>query len=238
MYNWTIKRTLARFQHFKWQDRSTRLKLLYAALLLLALLGLFSTVGSHASSRFFGLTGADAYIPSSVWRYRADRVKQAVQHAYRGYEDYAFPQDELRPITGTGMNLYNGWGVTAFDSLDTLYLLGLQDEFNRALKLVERADFRVVTNLVRVYCHSRVRASNKHNRKVLSLILRLSSAISAECSRRMLCQRSLYCFVARWTLPTCLSLFSIAQAAYPCSKSIQRRRSPSSTKIIPTHPPR
>ncbi|KAH6916039.1 mannosidase [Coprinopsis sp. MPI-PUGE-AT-0042] len=146
MYNWTIERTLARLQHLK-QDRSTRLKLVYALLLLLAVVGLFSTVGSRASSQLFDLAGADAYIPSSVWRYRAERVKQAVQHAYRGYEDYAFPLDELRPVTGTGMSLYNGWGVTAFDSLDTLYLLGLEDEYNRALKLVERVDFRVVTNL-------------------------------------------------------------------------------------------
>ena len=147
MYNWTIERTIQRIK----QDRSTRLKLFYGLLVFAAIIGLFTTVGDRARSLLWDLTGADAYVPSSIWRYRAERVKQAVKHAYRGYEDYAFPQDELRPITGKGMNQYNGWGVTAFDSLDTLYLLGMKDEYNRALKLVEQANFRVVTNLVRVY---------------------------------------------------------------------------------------
>lgn len=143
MYNWTIERTIQRIK----QDRSARLKLFYGLLVVAAVVGLFTTVGDRARSLLWDLTGADAYVPSSIWRYRAERVKQAVKHAYRGYEDYAFPQDELRPITGKGMNQYNGWGVTAFDSLDTLYLLGLKDEYNRALKLVEQANFRVVTSV-------------------------------------------------------------------------------------------
>lgn len=39
------------------------------------------------------------------------------------------------------MGRFNGWGVTVYDSLDTMYLMGLNDEFKRALSVVEQADF-------------------------------------------------------------------------------------------------
>jgi len=35
------------------------------------------------------------------WAARANAVKQAFAHAYHGYETYAFPQDELLPLTNT-----------------------------------------------------------------------------------------------------------------------------------------
>ena len=35
------------------------------------------------------------------WGARADAVKRAFAHAYHGYETYAFPQDELLPLTNT-----------------------------------------------------------------------------------------------------------------------------------------
>lgn len=33
------------------------------------------------------------------WDVRANAVKQAFIHAYHGYETYAFPEDELLPLT-------------------------------------------------------------------------------------------------------------------------------------------
>jgi Glycosyl hydrolase family 47 len=38
---------------------------------------------------------------------------------------------------------FNGWGVTMYDSLDTMYLMGLEDEFQRALHVIEKAIFPV-----------------------------------------------------------------------------------------------
>ena len=35
------------------------------------------------------------------WAARANAVKQAFAHAYRGYETYAFPEDELLPLTNS-----------------------------------------------------------------------------------------------------------------------------------------
>lgn len=38
---------------------------------------------------------------------------------------------------------FNGWGVSIFDSLDTMLLMDLDDEFRRAVSHVERAEFTV-----------------------------------------------------------------------------------------------
>ena len=35
------------------------------------------------------------------WPARANAVKQAFAHAYHGYETYAFPEDELFPLTNS-----------------------------------------------------------------------------------------------------------------------------------------
>ncbi|THH11860.1 hypothetical protein EW145_g372 [Phellinidium pouzarii] len=75
------------------------------------------------------------------WQARAEKVKEAFLHAYHGYEQYASPADELLPLSNTSINNFNGWSVTTVDSLDTMYLMGLHDEFERGLQLVEGLQF-------------------------------------------------------------------------------------------------
>lgn len=42
---------------------------------------------------------------SSVsWAERAERVKEAFVHAYHGYEEHAFPKDELLPLSNGSVN--------------------------------------------------------------------------------------------------------------------------------------
>ena len=36
---------------------------------------------------------------------------------------------------------FNGWGVSAIDSLDTMLLMGAREEFDRALHLVGQLNF-------------------------------------------------------------------------------------------------
>lgn len=76
------------------------------------------------------------------WRNRAEQVKAAFVHAYHGYEKHAWKWDELRPMTDKGQNNLNGWGLTIIDSLDTMYLMNLHDEFDRAVSFVNGSDFR------------------------------------------------------------------------------------------------
>ncbi|KAG8997169.1 hypothetical protein FRB93_000455 [Tulasnella sp. JGI-2019a] len=79
--------------------------------------------------------------PSEKWERRAQEVKDAFIHAYRGYEAYAFPADELLPLTRGGANYFNGWGVTTVDSLDTMWMMGLKNEYQRGVEHVERTQY-------------------------------------------------------------------------------------------------
>lgn len=47
------------------------------------------------------------------------------------YEKYAMGADELRPLTKVGKAAFGDLGATLVDSLDTLWMLGLRDEFTR-----------------------------------------------------------------------------------------------------------
>jgi len=38
---------------------------------------------------------------------------------------------------------FNGWGLTAFDSLDTMLIMGLEDEYRKGLTVVKQANFSV-----------------------------------------------------------------------------------------------
>jgi len=65
-------------------------------------------------------------------RERRDVVRNAMKHAWRGYETRAFGADELLPRSGSSRNNWGGMAVTLVDSLDTLWIMGLKDEFYRA----------------------------------------------------------------------------------------------------------
>ncbi|KAG6854248.1 hypothetical protein C0991_008941 [Blastosporella zonata] len=75
------------------------------------------------------------------WSVRAAMVRDAFVHAYEGYKQHALPNDELQPLTGDGINNFNSWGVTLFDALDTMWVMGLNDTFNDALEVVARSTF-------------------------------------------------------------------------------------------------
>ncbi|KAG8844911.1 hypothetical protein FRB96_002800 [Tulasnella sp. 330] len=76
-----------------------------------------------------------------LWDGRADEVKAAFKYAYWDYERFAFPHDELDPLTNSSKDNFNGWGVSALDSLDTMVIMGLEDEFRRALVLLQDLNF-------------------------------------------------------------------------------------------------
>ncbi|KAG6813865.1 hypothetical protein H0H92_006272 [Tricholoma furcatifolium] len=86
-------------------------------------------------------TGRTALRPPVAWEETAAQVRRAFLHAYHGYERYAAPYDELRPLTNNGSDVFNGWGVTIFDSLDTMLIMDLKNEYARAINMVQRIDF-------------------------------------------------------------------------------------------------
>ncbi|KAF8644216.1 hypothetical protein AX16_008620 [Volvariella volvacea WC 439] len=83
----------------------------------------------------------EVIVNGSKWNRRREEVKDAYLHAYKGYMEFAFPFDELLPISRGKVNKFNGWAVTMLDSIDTMWLMGLKDEYNHALEVVANQTF-------------------------------------------------------------------------------------------------
>lgn len=56
---------------------------------------------------------------------RMEAVREAFRHAWKGYKDFAWGHDELRPISKTYSEWF-GLGLTLIDALDTMWILGLK----------------------------------------------------------------------------------------------------------------
>ncbi|CAJ0956921.1 unnamed protein product, partial [Mesorhabditis belari] len=68
-------------------------------------------------------------------RYK-EKVRKMFYHAYNGYLDFAFPFDELKPISCAGHDTWGSFSLTLIDALDTLLVMGNATEFRRAVDLV------------------------------------------------------------------------------------------------------
>ncbi|XP_010768445.1 endoplasmic reticulum mannosyl-oligosaccharide 1,2-alpha-mannosidase, partial [Notothenia coriiceps] len=68
---------------------------------------------------------------------RLEAVRDAFRHAWKGYKDYAWGHDELKPISRT-FGEWFGLGLTIIDSLDTMWILGLREEFAEARDWIEK----------------------------------------------------------------------------------------------------
>lgn len=67
---------------------------------------------------------------------RQKAVINAFKHAWGAYKMYAWGKDELKPISRSSNEWFN-LGLTLVDSLDTMWLMGLKDEFSEARKWVQ-----------------------------------------------------------------------------------------------------
>lgn len=66
---------------------------------------------------------------------RQRAVVAAFQHAWRGYKQFAWGHDHLRPVSAQPHDWF-GLGLTIVDSLDTMYIMGLDKEFEEAREWV------------------------------------------------------------------------------------------------------
>ncbi|ETN39639.1 uncharacterized protein HMPREF1541_05865 [Cyphellophora europaea CBS 101466] len=78
---------------------------------------------------------------------RRQTIKDAFVHAWGGYKAHAFGKDEVMPLSGSSLDNYGGWGATLVDALDTLWLMGMKEEFEAAVEAVMKIDF--TTNSVK-----------------------------------------------------------------------------------------
>ncbi|XP_038046296.1 endoplasmic reticulum mannosyl-oligosaccharide 1,2-alpha-mannosidase-like [Patiria miniata] len=90
----------------------------------------------------------DSESKSSIFGAKNDRqeaVVGAFQHAWKGYRAHAWGHDELKPISKS----FSEWfhlGLTIIDSLDTMYIMGLDKEFEEARNWVEN-DMNIQPNV-------------------------------------------------------------------------------------------
>jgi len=68
-------------------------------------------------------------------------VRGAFLHSWKGYKKEAWAKDELRPLAGGYKTPFCGWAASLVDSLDTLWIMELYDEFELALVELENIDF-------------------------------------------------------------------------------------------------
>ncbi|XP_066992134.1 ER degradation-enhancing alpha-mannosidase-like protein 2 [Anabrus simplex] len=65
-----------------------------------------------------------------------EEVRQMFQHAYDSYLKYAYPYDELRPLSCDGVDTWGSYSLTLIDALDTLAVMGNYTEFQRVVDII------------------------------------------------------------------------------------------------------
>uniref|UniRef100_A0A1Q3F198 alpha-1,2-Mannosidase n=1 Tax=Culex tarsalis TaxID=7177 RepID=A0A1Q3F198_CULTA len=68
---------------------------------------------------------------------RQRAVIDAFLHSWKGYKEYAWGHDNLKPISMSYSDWF-GLGLTIVDSLDTMYIMDLQEEFDEARNWIDQ----------------------------------------------------------------------------------------------------
>lgn len=116
--------------------------------------GAGSTGDSPALSPSAALASARALAQpaDAKWQGKADEVRDAFLHAWKSYEQFAWGRDELQPATRSGKDTFGGLGLTILDSLSTLWLMGLDKEFEKGKEFVrDDLDFDKADSEVSVF---------------------------------------------------------------------------------------
>ncbi|KAI1103331.1 glycoside hydrolase family 47 protein [Jackrogersella minutella] len=72
---------------------------------------------------------------------RQNAVRGAFIRCWKSYKIKALMNDELAPISGKSKDTFGGWGATLVDSLDTLWIMSLKEEFEEAVAAVVEINF-------------------------------------------------------------------------------------------------
>ncbi|XP_072021907.1 mannosyl-oligosaccharide 1,2-alpha-mannosidase IA-like [Amphiura filiformis] len=67
---------------------------------------------------------------------RRNKIREMMLHAWGGYEKYAWGANELKPVSHMGHSASifgrTSLGATIVDGIDTLFIMGLQDQYHKA----------------------------------------------------------------------------------------------------------
>jgi mannosyl-oligosaccharide alpha-1,2-mannosidase len=105
-----------------------------------------STTGAAAlAAGFPSALRADPAMPSP--RVIASQVRDEFLHAWNGYKRFAWGSDEVRTVSGTASDFFvpgHSIGLSIIEALDTLYVMGLDDELHLCVEwLRSHLDFDI-----------------------------------------------------------------------------------------------
>jgi mannosyl-oligosaccharide alpha-1,2-mannosidase len=83
----------------------------------------------------------DRHVQTAKDEIRQAEVRNVFLRGWNSYKDRAWMKDELMPISGSWKNKFGGLAATLVDSLDTLWIMGLKQEFNTAVRAVMDISF-------------------------------------------------------------------------------------------------
>lgn len=69
-------------------------------------------------------------------------IKDATSKSWKHYKEKAWLHDEIKPVSGSWADPFGGLAATLVDSLDTLYIMDMDEEFQEALTAVGQLDFK------------------------------------------------------------------------------------------------
>ncbi|KAL2064638.1 hypothetical protein VTL71DRAFT_3775 [Oculimacula yallundae] len=72
---------------------------------------------------------------------RRAAVKESFVHSWTGYKEHAWLRDEVAPLSGQYKDTFGGWAATLVDALDTLWIMGMKEDFEIAVNAVKEIDF-------------------------------------------------------------------------------------------------
>ncbi|KAL1602836.1 hypothetical protein SLS60_006257 [Paraconiothyrium brasiliense] len=72
---------------------------------------------------------------------KLETIKDVFKRSWSGYKEFAWLHDEVMPVTGSKKDPFAGWGATLVDALDTMWIMGLKEDFEEAVQAVDKIDF-------------------------------------------------------------------------------------------------
>jgi mannosyl-oligosaccharide alpha-1,2-mannosidase len=72
---------------------------------------------------------------------RKEAVREVFKRCWESYKNRAWTKDELAPTSGGAKDTFGSWGATLVDSLDTLWIMDMKQEFAEAVDAAIKIDF-------------------------------------------------------------------------------------------------
>ncbi|KAM7194041.1 Glycoside hydrolase [Naviculisporaceae sp. PSN 640] len=85
------------------------------------------------------------YEDDAITKQRREAVRAAFVKSWGSYKKHAWLRDELAPVSGGGKTTFGGWAATLVDALDTLWIMGLYDDFYLAASAAAQLDWANTT---------------------------------------------------------------------------------------------